>query len=114
VQNAVDQAEAVAAILAGSEHPYDPKPWFWSDQYDVKLQIAGLGLGHDETIVRPGQREGSVSVWYFKQGRLIAVDAINDAKAYVTGKKLLEAGINPDRAVIADPQSDLKALLSQA
>jgi 3-phenylpropionate/trans-cinnamate dioxygenase ferredoxin reductase subunit len=114
VQNAVDQAEAVAAILAGGVHPYEPKPWFWSDQYDVKLQIAGFGLGHDETIVRPGQREGSVSVWYFKQGRLIAVDAINDAKAYVTGKKLLEAGINPDRAVIADPQSDLKALVSQA
>jgi len=114
VQNAVDQAEAVAAILAGSDAPYDPKPWFWSDQYDVKLQIAGFGLGHDETIVRPGQREGSVSVWYFRQGRLVAVDAINDAKAYVTGKKLLESGINPDRAVIADPQSDLKALLSQA
>lgn len=54
-----------------------------------------------------------MSVWYFRQGRLVAVDAINDAKAYVTGKKLLESGINPDRAVIGDPQSDLKALLSQ-
>ncbi|MBP1870679.1 3-phenylpropionate/trans-cinnamate dioxygenase ferredoxin reductase subunit [Ensifer adhaerens] len=114
VQNAVDQAEAVAAVIAGGTEPYAPKPWFWSDQYDVKLQIAGFGLGHDETIVRPGQREGSVSVWYFREGKLIAVDAINDAKAYVTGKKLLETGIHPDRAVIADPQSDLKALLAQA
>lgn len=114
VQNAVDQAEAVAAVVAGGNEPYAPKPWFWSDQYDVKLQIAGFGLGHDETIVRPGQREGSVSVWYFREGKLVAVDAINDAKAYVTGKKLLETGIHPDRAVIADPQSDLKALLAQA
>ncbi|KQW84756.1 FAD-dependent oxidoreductase [Ensifer sp. Root127] len=114
VQNAVDQAEAVAAVIAGGVEPYAPKPWFWSDQYDVKLQIAGFGLGHDETIVRPGQREGSVSVWYFREGKLLAVDAINDAKAYVTGKKLLETGIQPDRAVIADPQSDLKALLAQA
>ncbi|WEX78148.1 FAD-dependent oxidoreductase [Sinorhizobium numidicum] len=112
VQNAVDQAEAVAAILAGGSEPYDPKPWFWSDQYDVKLQIAGFGLGHDETLVRPGQREGSVSVWYFRQRKLIAVDAINDAKAYVTGKKLLEAGVTPDRAALADPHADLKSLLA--
>lgn len=112
VQNAVEQAEAVAAILAGGSDPYDPHPWFWSDQYDVKLQIAGFGLGHDETLVRPGQREGSVSVWYFREGKLIAVDAVNDAKAYVTGKKLLEAGRTPDRNILADPQSDLKALLA--
>ncbi|MDX0961657.1 NAD(P)/FAD-dependent oxidoreductase [Sinorhizobium medicae] len=112
VQNAVDQAEAVAAVLAGSSVPYAPKPWFWSDQYDVKLQIAGFGLGHDETLVRPGQREGSVSVWYFRQGKLIAVDAINDAKAYVTGKKLLEQGVTPNRALLADPQVDLKTLLA--
>ncbi|MBP1883146.1 NAD(P)/FAD-dependent oxidoreductase [Sinorhizobium mexicanum] len=112
VQNAVDQAEAIAAILAGSSEPYDPKPWFWSDQYDVKLQIAGFGLGHDETLVRPGQREGSVSVWYFRQGKFIAVDAINDAKAYVTGKKLLETGTTPDKAKLADPDTDLKSLLA--
>lgn len=111
VQNAVDQAEAVAALLAGGSAPYEPKPWFWSDQYDVKLQIAGFGLGHDETIVRPGQREGSVSVWYFRQGRFIAVDAINDAKAYVTGKKLLDLGVTPDRALLQDPAVDLKTLL---
>lgn len=111
VQNAVDQAEAVAARLAGGEDAYAPKPWFWSDQYDVKLQIAGFGQGHDETIVRPGQREGSVSVWYFREGKLVAVDALNDAKAYVTGKKLIEAGIEPDRAILENPDLDLKALL---
>lgn len=111
VQNAVDQAEAVAARLAGGGEAYTPKPWFWSDQYDVKLQIAGFGQGHDETIVRPGQREGSVSVWYFREGKLVAVDALNDAKAYVTGKKLIEAGIEPDRAILENPELDLKALL---
>jgi 3-phenylpropionate/trans-cinnamate dioxygenase ferredoxin reductase subunit len=112
VQNAVDQAEAVAAVLAGAGTPYEAKPWFWSDQYDVKLQIAGFNLGYDETMVRPGQREGSASIWYFRDGDFIAVDAINDAKAYVAGKKLLETGRNPDRAVLADSTADLKQLLS--
>lgn len=112
VQNAVDQAEAVAAILAGGSEPYRPKPWFWSDQYDVKLQIAGFNLGYDETVVRPGARDGSLSVWYFHAGDFIAVDAINDAKAYVTGKKLLDMGRSVDRATIADPALDLKTLIA--
>jgi 3-phenylpropionate/trans-cinnamate dioxygenase ferredoxin reductase component len=111
VQNAVDQAEAVAAILAGGTAPYAPKPWFWSDQYDVKLQIAGFNLGYTQTVQRAGNREGSASVWYFRKDRLIAVDAINDAKAYVTGKKLLETGKNPDLAALSDPDLDLKSLL---
>lgn len=112
VQNAVDQAEAAATILSGEEKAYKPQPWFWSDQYDVKLQIAGFNLGYDETLLRPGQREGSHSVWYFREGRFIAVDAINDAKAYVSGKKLLETGRQPDRAVLTDHSADLKLLLS--
>lgn len=112
VQNAVDQAEAAAIVLAGTESPYQPKPWFWSDQYDAKLQIAGFNLGYDETLLRPGAREGSHSIWYFRHGRFVAVDAINDAKAYVTGKKLLETGAEPDRAIIADSSADLKSLLS--
>lgn len=112
VQNAVDQAEAVAAVLAGGSEPYRPKPWFWSDQYDVKLQIAGFNLGYDETVVRPGAREGSLSIWYFHAGDFIAVDSINDAKAYVTGKKLLDMGRSVDRATIADPALDLKTLIA--
>lgn len=111
VQNAVDQAEAAAHVLFGDETPYRPKPWFWSDQYDVKLQIAGFNAGYDETVLRPGQRPGSHSVWYFRQGRFLAVDAINDAKAYVTGKKLLDLGLEPDRAVLSDHNADLKRLL---
>jgi 3-phenylpropionate/trans-cinnamate dioxygenase ferredoxin reductase subunit len=111
VQNAVEQAEAAAIVLTGEDRPYDPKPWFWSDQYDVKLQIAGFNAGYDETLVRTGTREGSLSIWYFRQGQFIAVDAINDAKAYVTGKKMLESGINPDRMILADTSADLKQLL---
>jgi len=112
VQNAVDQADAAAAVIAGGNTPYDPKPWFWSDQYDVKLQIAGFNLGYDQTLLRPGAREGAHSIWYFRNGQFIAVDAINDAKAYVTGKKMLETGINPDKAVLADASADLKQLLA--
>ncbi|MCF1467116.1 pyridine nucleotide-disulfide oxidoreductase [Agrobacterium vitis] len=112
VQNAVDQGEAIAMVLAGGTTPYAPKPWFWSDQYDLKLQIAGLNLGYDETIVRPGMREGSLSVWYYREDRFLAVDAINDAKAYVTAKKLLEAGRFADKAIIGNPQEDLKQLLA--
>jgi 3-phenylpropionate/trans-cinnamate dioxygenase ferredoxin reductase subunit len=112
VQNAVDQAEAAAAIIAGGDAPYDPKPWFWSDQYDMKLQIAGFNLGYDETLLRRGSREGAHSIWYFRKGEFIAVDAINDAKAYVTGKKLLESGVNPNKALLADASADLKQLLS--
>ncbi|MVA35241.1 NAD(P)/FAD-dependent oxidoreductase [Agrobacterium vitis] len=112
VQNAVDQGEAIAMVLGGGTTPYTPKPWFWSDQYDLKLQIAGLNLGYDETIVRPGMREGSLSVWYYREDRFLAVDAINDAKAYVTAKKLLEAGRFADKAIIGNPQEDLKQLLA--
>lgn len=111
VQNAVDQAEVIAAVIAGQGAPYVPQPWFWSDQYDVKLQIAGYNAGFDETLARPGTRPGTMSIWYFREGTLIAVDAINDAKAYVTGKKLLESGINPPRAALADPAFDLRQLL---
>ena len=112
VQNAVDQAEAAAAVIAGGDAPYVPKPWFWSDQYDVKLQIAGFNLGYDETILRPGARDGSWSIWYFRDGRFVAVDAVNDAKAYVAGKKLLDTAAQPDRTILADPSADLKLLLS--
>ncbi|NTA36498.1 FAD-dependent oxidoreductase [Agrobacterium salinitolerans] len=112
VQNAVDRAEAAAAVLTGAATAYDPKPWFWSDQYDAKLQIAGFNLGYDETMLRQGAREGSWSVWYFRDGRFVAVDAVNDAKAYVAGKKLLDTGAEPDRAILADASADLKLLLS--
>jgi 3-phenylpropionate/trans-cinnamate dioxygenase ferredoxin reductase subunit len=100
----------VAANLLGAGQPYVARPWFWSDQYEVKLQIAGLNAGHDRTVTRPGGREGTQSVWYYRGSRLLAVDAMNDPRAYMNGKRWIEAGISPDPARIADPAADLKAL----
>lgn len=113
VQNAIDQSEHTAKVIAGNLAPYRPYPWFWSDQYDMKLQIAGLNIGYDQTVVRPGAREGGQSVWYFKQGNFIAVDAINDSKAYMFGKKILEMdrAITPQQA--GDETFDLKSLIAR-
>jgi 3-phenylpropionate/trans-cinnamate dioxygenase ferredoxin reductase component len=110
VQNAIDQAEAVAANVLGANLPYEPRPWFWSDQYDLKLQIAGLNLGHDRIVSR--QTDTGASNWYFAGERLLAVDALGDARAYMIGKRLIEAGRSPDPALLADPATDLKALLA--
>ncbi len=110
VGNAIDQAEAVAANMLGAETPYAAKPWFWSDQYDVKLQIAGLNTGYDRIVTRAGEG-GAVSFWYYRGDTLLALDAMNDARAYMIGKRLIEAGKSPDPATVADAGSDLKALL---
>jgi 3-phenylpropionate/trans-cinnamate dioxygenase ferredoxin reductase subunit len=110
VQNAIDQAEAVARNILGADEPYVPQPWFWSDQYDVHLQIAGLNLGWDNIVVRPGEGD-SVSHWYYAGDTLLAVDAMNDSRAYMVGKRLLEGGRSPAKAEIADPATNLKALL---
>lgn len=110
VGNAIDQAEAVAANILGAGAPYRAKPWFWSDQYDVKLQIAGLNTGYDRIVTRRGEGD-AVSFWYYRGADLLALDAMNDARAYMIGKRLIEAGRSPDPAVIADPGADLKALL---
>lgn len=112
VQNAIEQAEHAAAAMLGASEAYDPTPWFWSDQYDVKLQIAGLNRGYDQVVVRPGKRPGSQSVWYYRQGTLIAVDAMNDALAYAFGKKALEGGKSIPPTVSADPAADLKAAIA--
>lgn len=115
VQNAIEQAESVAANMLGAGEPYDPKPWFWSDQYDVKLQIAGLNTGFDRVIVRQGEKAGEKaqprSHWYYAGPTLLAVDAMNDARSYMIGKRLIEAGKSPAPELIADPASDLKATL---
>lgn len=108
VGNAIDMAELVAANMLGAGQDYKPKPWFWSDQFDAKLQIAGLNTGYTRVVTR--QSEG-VSFWYYRDDALIAVDALNDARAYMIGKRLIEAGKSPAPELIADPQSDLKALL---
>ena len=109
VPNAIDQAEVVAENIMGAEKDYVAKPWFWSDQYDVKLQIAGLNTGYDRVVTR---RTGdAVSFWYYAGASLLAVDAANDPRGYMIGKRLIEAGKSPSPEVIADPETDMKALL---
>jgi 3-phenylpropionate/trans-cinnamate dioxygenase ferredoxin reductase subunit len=98
VQNAIDQGAQAARAILGPVEDYAPVPWFWSDQYDARLQIAGLNLGADARVARPGSRPGGRSVWYFAGERLIAVDAMNDPRAYMQGKRWLERGEAPDRA----------------
>jgi len=111
VQNAIDQAECVAENIAGEAIEYLPYPWFWSDQYDVKLQIAGLNLGYDEVVLRPGTREGSRSIWYFDHGKFISVDAMNDPRSYMVGKRLLEGGLPITAEQAGDIDLELKSLL---
>ena len=111
VQNAIDQAETVAVNMLGHETPYDPTPWFWSDQYELKLQIAGLNTGHTEIVSRISDDGSRASYWYFGKGRLLAVDAMNDPISYMVGRRLIEAGKTPNRESISDPDTNLKALL---
>ncbi|WP_297777995.1 FAD-dependent oxidoreductase [uncultured Roseovarius sp.] len=109
VPNAIDMAECVAGNIMGAQTPYVPKPWFWSDQYDVKLQIAGLSTGYDRIVTRDGDE--AVSFWYYKGEHLLAVDAMNDPRAYMVGKRLIDAGKSADPAIVADAATDLKPLL---
>ena len=111
VGNAIDQAEVVAVNIAGGDQPYTPKPWFWSDQYDCKLQIAGLNMGYTDVYIRKGDTPGVQSNWYYNGATLLAVDAMNDPRNYMIGKRLVEAGRSPDPALITDPATDMKALL---
>ncbi|MGR3341950.1 MAG: NAD(P)/FAD-dependent oxidoreductase, partial [Paracoccaceae bacterium] len=111
VGNAIDQAEAVAANMLGARQPYVAKPWFWSDQYDLKLQIAGLSTGYDRVVTRPASTQDTPSFWYYKGDTLLAVDAINDPRAYMVGKRLIEMGRSPTPDAIGDPATDLKHLL---
>lgn len=109
VQNAVDQAKAVAADMLGKGEAYRPCPWFWSDQYKTKLQIAGLSTGWDDVVTRPS-RAGS-SHWYFRQGRFVAVEAIDDSSAFMVARRLLEAGVTPEPGRLADAEFDPRSLL---
>ena len=97
--------------MLGATAPYAPSPWFWSDQYECKLQIAGLNAGYARTVARPGSRPGGRSVWYFDERGLLAVDAMNDPKAYMQGKRWLESASSPDPARIADPAIELRQAL---
>ena len=110
VGNAIDQATTVAQNIMKQNTSYTPKPWFWSDQYDLKLQIAGLNTGYDEVVVRKGESK-QVSHWYYKGQSLLAVDALNDPRCYMIGKRLIEANKSPAKNKLKDENFNLKVLL---
>jgi 3-phenylpropionate/trans-cinnamate dioxygenase ferredoxin reductase component len=95
VQNAIDQAKAVAAAILGKPQAYDPVPWFWSDQYEIKLQMAGLSDGYDSATTMGDRAQAHFSVEYRRAGRLIAVDAVNDARAYMGGRRRIAQETEP-------------------
>ena len=111
VQNATDQGAVIAANMLGHHQLYCPEPWFWSDQYDVKLQIAGLHIGYDDVVQRDGAKAGAKAHFYYQGDRCLAVDAMNDPVAYNVTKRLLAAGQPLPKEVAADAGLDLKSLL---
>lgn len=104
VQNAVEQAKSAAAALLGKERPFTATPWFWSDQYDVKLQMAGLSAGADTTVTRGDPASGRFSLWHFREDRPVAVDTVNLAQEHMAARRILDRGaaLTPAQVAAAD------------
>ena len=112
VPNATDQARVVAANLTGSDKTHDAVPWFWSDQYDLKLQMAGFSAGADTEVLRGNEQSQKFARFYWKDSVLTGVDAVNCPQEFMLCRKLLEAGVQVEPNVLADQNTDLKSLLS--
>ena len=111
VQNAISQAKTAAATLVGKNEPNDAVPWFWSDQYNLKLQIAGLSTGHDQYVVRGDIDGEAFSVLYYREGALLAVDAVNSPGDYMAARKALTQGSTISADAAADSAVALKELI---
>jgi len=112
VQNANDQAKVVARSIMGTDADYDAVPWFWSNQYDLRLQTVGLSSGFDQTVLRGDPATRSFSLIYLREGRVIALDCVNAVKDYVQGKALVVDGARIDPARLADASVPLKELVA--
>ena len=113
VQNAVDQARLVAAYIVGKKTVYDKVPWFWSDQGELKLQIAGLTSGHDAAVLRGEPESGAFSVFCFRAGRLIGVELVNRAADHIAARRILAGEPRLTPAQAADESYDLRAHAAQ-
>ncbi len=111
VQNANDMATCVAKAICGDAKPYHALPWFGSNQYDLRLQTAGLNVGYDRTVIRGNPEDRKFSVVYLREGRVLALDCVNMTKDYVQGRKLVEAGATPDLDALGNAEVALKDLL---
>jgi len=114
VHNAQEQAKTAAATICGKLEPYAQIPWFWSDQYDLKLQIVGLSGNHDRVVLRGDPEERSFAAFYMDGDRLIAVDAINKAREFMLSKKLIAQGARIDPEILADTSIEFKELATAA
>jgi 3-phenylpropionate/trans-cinnamate dioxygenase ferredoxin reductase subunit len=114
VQNAVEQARVAAATLCGIAKIYNAVPWFWSDQFDLKLQMAGLSHGHDDVVIRGDPAARSFAAFYLREGRVIAADVVNRPKDFMVARKLVGAGARLPREALADESCDLLALQQSA
>jgi len=114
VQNAADQATVVARTLVGTGEPYHAVPWFWSNQYDLRLQTVGLSAGHDAQVVRGDPAQRSFSIIYLKHGRVIALDCVNAARDFVQGRALVSQGLILPPEHLADAAVPLKDLVPAA
>ena len=113
VQNALDQATVAANTICGNLKPYSALPWFWSDQYDLKLQIAGLSQGYTNVVIRGDIKTSrSFAAFYLQDEKLLAVDAVNSPQAFMLGKKLILQNTPLDPEQLADESLPLKSLLT--
>jgi 3-phenylpropionate/trans-cinnamate dioxygenase ferredoxin reductase subunit len=112
VHNALEGAKIAAALILGQTPPVEEVPWFWSDQYDLKLQIAGMFQGYDHFVVRGSMEEKAFAMFYLREGRLIAVDAVNRPAEYLGGKALIQKGASPSPAALADVTIPMKTLMA--
>lgn len=114
VHNALEQAKTAAATLCGKLRPYNQVPWFWSDQYDLKLQIVGLSGDHDQVVFRGAFADRSFAAFYMKGDLLCAVDAVNSAREFMLSKKLIAQGARIEPEILADTSIDFKQLAMAA
>ena len=110
VQNAIDQAKTVAASICGKNKPYTQIPWFWSDQYELKLQTAGVNTGYDEIVLRGDPESRSFAAFYLRAGRLLAVDAINRPAEFVAARNIISKHLSVSAARLSDESIPAKAL----
>ncbi len=113
MNNATEQGKSAAAALLGQERPFSSTPWFWSDQYDKKLQMAGLSAGADRWAVRGDMASGTFSVWHFRRDLLLAADTVSAARDHLLARKLLDAGVSPTPQQVADSGFDLAGLMTR-
>jgi 3-phenylpropionate/trans-cinnamate dioxygenase ferredoxin reductase subunit len=110
IHNAVEQAATAARTILGTPRPYAQVPWFWSDQYDFKLQMVGISTGYDSEVVRGTIADGKFSVFYYREGKLVAIDSVNRSRDHMQGRRLLGAALSPTPAQAADAAFDLKTI----